>query len=1256
MRALRWVSLLTLLAVAALAALSSQAFAESPWWHLTSGARPTYLHVGGGQPAKAGVDEVQEITIGETERIVVVGPNVTEEQILNEEFFEPGQSVELTTATTAQQAQEGIEDLEGYGAGNVHVERVDASHYKVSFTGALAEKPVALMREGYIGLGEISETTAGSGPIEATDGELYVTAENVGDANVDGAGTAIRLKDVLPANLEAVGVAGTKPFKEGDFQARELLPCSLGTEGGRQTATCTLKATLAPYDQIEMRIAVKLRPGATTGERNEVGVSGGGAPSNSIERPITVSDAPVPFGAESYEMSLEEEGGGTTTQAGAHPFQLTTSIALNQLRDKNPLVTPPQFRPEVTPPALTKNLSFKLPPGLIGNPTSIPQCSLKQFFEVNAASTENRCPASSAVGVAVTTVHEPATVGTSTITEPIFNLEPLEGEPARFGFYVVLANAPVFIDTAVRTGSDYGVTVHVNNITQTAALLSSEVTFWGVPGDPRHNEQRGWGCLLEARDATHESPCVHSEERHPKPFLTLPTSCNSLLQTSVEGTSWSGSQLEFNGAFEPSQALVGCNRLSFGPQLNVALERQESSKPSGMAIDVHVPQEANENATGLASSNLRSITVDFPRGIALNPSAADGLQACPEQAVGYLNSSGAQEELLFSPTLPDPFCPDAAKVGTVKIKTPLLPAGQLLEGGLYLATPAPNGEPGENPFNSLVALYIVAKDPVSGVLVKLPGSVALDPGTGQISSTFQNTPDLTFEDAEIDLSGGERAPLATTNVCGPQEATATFTPWSGTAVVRSSASIDVTGPGGGQCASPAPFAPTLNAGTSNVNGGAFSPLTTSINREDGNQQIQSVSLHMPQGLSGVLTGVTLCAEAQADAGTCPANSLIGHSTVSVGLGSDPFTVTGGQVFLTESYKGAPFGLSILTPAIAGPFDLGNVVVRAKVEVDPHTAALTVTTDETGPYAIPHILDGIPLQIKHVNVTVDRPNFTFNPTSCSPMSITGTIKSVEGALAAVSSPFHAASCQTLKFAPKFSVSTSGKTSKANGASLTVKLAYPSGTPGTYANLARVKVSLPKQLPSRLTTLNKACTAAVFEANPANCPKESKVGQAKVLTPLLPVPLTGSAYFVSHAAEAFPDLTMVLQGYGVTIDLVGNTQIKKGITTSTFKATPDVPFSSFELTLPQGKFSVLAANADLCTSQLVMPTELVAQNGAELHQSTKLSVTGCAKPLTRAQKLVRAMKACRKKKNRGKRQACERQARKRYGPIKKGSKKK
>jgi hypothetical protein len=663
----------------------------------------------------------------------------------------------------------------------------------------------------------------------------------------------------------------------------------------------------------------------------------------------------------------------------------------------------------------------------------------------------------------------------------------------------------------------------------------------------------------------------------------------------------------------------------------------------------------NENAAGLASSNVKDITVAFPEGVAVNPAAADGLEACGEGEVGLQSGEGTQGEFLFTPVLGEPFCPDASKIGTVTIKSPLLPKGQNVEGSLYLADPAPNGEPGKNPFNTLVASYIVAKDPVSGTIVKLPGSVGLDPNTGRLTATFENQPQLAFEDAEIHLFGGERAPLATPSHCGTYTTDATFTPWSGTPPVKSSSSFQITsGPGGGPCPPGAlPFNPSLAAGSPNVSAGSFSPLITTISREDGNQNLNRVQLHFAPGMSGVLSGIPLCHEAEANAGTCPESSLIGKTIVSVGLGGDPFSVTGGKVYLTEKYEGAPFGLSIVNPAVAGPFDLGKVIVRARIEVDERTAALTVTTGE-----IPHILRGIPLQIKHVNVTIDRPGFTFNPTDCNAMSVGGSVGAFEGASSPVSVPFQVTNCAALKFAPKFAVSTQAKTSKANGASLHVKLTYPYGPQGTFANIAKVKVELPKALPSRLTTLQKACTAAQFEANPADCPSPSVIGHAKAIVPNIPVPLEGPVYFVSHGGEAFPSLEIVLQGYGVKIVLVGSTFISKaGVTSTTFKAIPDNPVSSFELTLPEGKYSALAANGNLCTQKLVMPTEFVGQNGTKTNQNTKLSTTGCAKAkqLTRVQKLKAALKACHKDRSKSKKTKCETTARKRFGPIKRSKSK-
>jgi hypothetical protein len=1018
------------------------------------------------------------------------------------------------------------------------------------------------------------------------------------------------------------------PFNE----LPELVKAALEGEG-------KIIPPLQPYENLEMRISVK-DEGASSGALNKAEVKGGGASAATVKRPVPISSTPPVFGTEDFSLVPEEEGGGADVQAGSHPYQLTTSFALNQTVD-----------PE-HPPALARNLRFNLPPGLIGNATLLPQCSDLDFRNITEGGFEDLCPADTVVGVASVTVFEPTQLGLKTLPVPIFNLVPAKGEPARFGFEV--QEAAVALDASVRTGSDYGISVSVDNITQLANFISSTVTFWGVPGDKSHDNARGWSCLVGGHwtESGRKLPCIGSSQTHPAPFLTMPSSCKLPFDASAEGVSWTSpeqptaiplarGEYSLKDNFERELGITGCDGLTFAPSIEAQPDLSSASTPTGLSVHVRVPQEVSLGANGLASSSIKDTSVTLPAGVTVSPSGADGLVACSEAQIGF-GSIAPDGTDLFTPTLPEPTCPDASKIGTVEFKVPVIE--HPLKGSVYLA--AQN----QNPFGSLIAMYIVAEDPLSGVLLKLAGEVTLSE-SGQITTTFHNSPQAPLEEATFSFFGGARAPLSTPAHCGAYTTEATFTPWSETAPVNSSSTFNITsGPNGGPCPTSLPFAPTLAAGTTNIQAGAFSPLSTTISREDGNQDIQTVQLHMPPGLSGILAGIPLCPEDQANAGSCSSASEIGKTIVSVGLGGDPFTVTGGQVFLTTGYKGAPFGLSIVNPAKAGPFDLGKVIVRAKVEVDVHTAALTVTTDP-----IPHILDGIPLQIKHVNVLIDRPGFTFNPTNCSALGVSGSIGSVEGATASVGVPFQATNCASLKFAPKFSVSTSGKTSKKNGASLSVKLTYPKGPFGTYANLAKAKVSLPKQLPSRLTTIQKACTAAVFEQNPANCPAGSILGHAKVLTPVLPVPLTGPAYFVSHGGEAFPDLTIVLQGYGVTVDLVGSTQIKNGITTNTFKATPDVPFSSFELSLPEGPHSALAANADLCKSKLTMPTEFTAQNGAVLTQATPISVTGCAKPkLTRKQKLAKALKACRKK-GPAKRQGCEKSARQRFGGKVKKAKK-
>lgn len=1072
------------------------------------------------------------------------------------------------------------------------------------------------------------------------EGAIVVAVSNLGDAAVNGTERPVTITDTLPAGLKATALIGQN-LREGGRGAEVKCPTGVPTP----PLSCTfVKGTVFPYERMNITIRVKVEepPGTVAPLPDEVIVEGGGAPRVSITQRLAVSGEPTPFGIQSYELTPSSEDGTPASQAGSHPFQLTTTLVMNQASGRLPV-------------ALPKDLSFNLPPGLVGNPNAAAQCSEVDFAAL--VEETNLCPPSSVVGVATVTAFEPA-AHIVTETVPVFNLVPAQGEPARFGLEVI-GKIPIVIDTSVRSGRDYGIVASVRNATQVAGLLSSQVTLWGVPGDAHHDHSRGWECVA---GGTYEKQvkklCPTSPELPREPFLTLPTSCPANpaaepLTSSTEADSWAqpGSFLsaEYAWMSATGQGLgtEGCNQLPFTPTIKVTPEVHSASTPTGLSVNVEVPQKTTLEANGLAEADVRDTTVTLPAGVQLSPSAANGLQACSESQIGFTGFNATTQTNEFTSTQPS--CPEASKVGIVHIKTPLLT--HELEGAVYLA--AQNA----NPFNSLVALYIVAEDPVSGVLVKLAGEGHLDEGTLRVATSFKNTPQVPFEDLRIELFGGPRASVSTPPLCGSYGTDAVFTPWSGTGDVSLSSPPEEfnisSGAGGGGCAgNPQPFSPGFNAQNTTTKAGAFSTFSLEITRPDSDQAVAGLSLHLPPGAAGMLSSVKQCPEPQASQGTCGPESEVGHAIESAGLGPEPFVVSGGRVYVTGPYAGAPFGLSIVTPAIAGPFNLGTVIVRSKIFIDPNNASLTIVSDP-----LPTQLKGIPLQLKRIQVLIDRPSFEFNPTNCNPMRIEGSISGAQGGSENVSSPFQVSGCQSLPFKPTFTASTPGSTSKSSGAGLTVKVTSAQG----QANIGKASVALPIALPSRLTTIQKACTDVAFEANPASCPEGSLVGTATVHTPVLSNPLTGPAYLVSHGSAAFPDLEFVLQGEGITLLLDGQTNIKKGITTSTFNALPDAPVASFETVLPEGPHSALAVNlpasakGSLCSSKLLMPTTLTGQNGAVIKQETKIAVTGChgvkAFKATRAQLLARALKACRKKVRHVNRKKCEKEARAKYGPVRK-----
>jgi hypothetical protein len=642
--------------------------------------------------------------------------------------------------------------------------------------------------------------------------------------------------------------------------------------------------------------------------------------------------------------------------------------------------------------------------------------------------------------------------------------------------------------------------------------------------------------------------------------------------------------------------------LPFNAHMLLAPVSTASDSPTG--LDVTLSIEQTGGVEELAAADLKDSTVTLPVGMTLDPSAANGLEACTEEEFGLHTEA-------------QPNCPAASAVGTVAINTLLLehtggPGSPNVTGTIYVGSQ----ESDEPESGKMYRIFLVVNNFQRGILVKLEGSVSANKETGQLTTSFIETPQLPFASLYLHFNSGPNASLATPVTCGSFPASSVLVPWSAPyqpSLEIANSIVIKSGPNGEHCVSQAaerPFAPTSVAGTASPAAGAYSPFTLTFSRNDGEQELLNLSVVMPPGLLASIASVPLCQEPQAAAGTCSSASQVGVATIAAGPGPEPFFLKNQPVYLTGPYKGGPFGLEVVADVIAGPFNLGTVVVRQSLKINPMTSQVTVTSDP-----FPTIIGGTPVRMRETSVAINRPGFTFNPTDCNPSTIGLTLGSTDGASDSEAQHYQSANCQSLSFSPSFDVSTSAKTSKALGASLTAKVSYPPGAMGTQAWLKSAKVELPKFLPSRLTTLQKACTAKAFEANPASCPAESVIGHAIVHTEVLPVPLEGPAYFVSHGGESFPSLEVVLQGDGVTIDLVGTTFISKsGITSTTFKATPDTPFETFELTLPQGKYSALAANGNLCLQNLVMPTAFVAQNGATLNQHTHIEVKGCSNALS------------------------------------------
>ncbi len=752
----------------------------------------------------------------------------------------------------------------------------------------------------------------------------------------------------------------------------------------------------------------------------------------------------------------------------------------------------------------------------------------------------------------------------------VYNLEPENGLSSEFGVALDLTPlgytglvAHTIIKGHVEWASDYHDYFQIE-VSPALPLISSRLVFKGNIGEGQGEFGSGG-------------------------FLTNPTSCTGPgPQTTSTLTLESSEKATATSTYTTPIGTENCGVLPFAPTFSLIPGSGEtgSDAPDGVTAEATLPHD--HSPEGLDSSQLKTATIKLPEGMTMNPSAAHGLEACtPKQA-------------RIKSTTPGVECPEASRIGTVTLNVPGLPP-ESLQGNIYLGGPESGPITGP-PYT----MYVNAESARYGISVRLKASVVPDEATGRLTATFSENPEQPFSNIVMHLNGGALAPIANPLVCGAASTETSFAPFSGTSAVSplvSPFSVDSNG-SGGACASPLPFSPTQTTRNQPPSkAGANTSYALELERGSGQQYISQIKTTLPKGLVGLIPAVTQCGEPQAANGECPGASQIGVVRVAAGAGPTPYTFSG-NVYLTGPYNGAPFGLSIVVPAVAGPFNLGNVVTRGTITVNPYTAQVTATS------TLPTIVRGVPLRLRKLTVEMNRQGFLINPTNCSTLAtestLTGFVPGVSGnASATLSSPFQVGECNKLAFKPTFKASTGAKTSKANGASLTTTITQPSG----QANIKSVLVQLPAQLPSRLTTLQKACPEATFAVSPYQCPPGSFVGGATVTTPVLPGKMTGPAVLVSHGGAAFPDLDLILNDDGVRVILVGNTDIKKGITTTNFAAPPDVPVSEVSVNLPVGAHSALAANGNLCASKLVMPTTITGQNGVTIKQNTTITVSGC-----------------------------------------------
>jgi hypothetical protein len=924
----------------------------------------------------------------------------------------------------------------------------------------------------------------------------------------------------------------------------------------------------------------------------------------------------------SFDFYVHNQDGTADLRAGAHPFAVTTKFALeteDDARNSDPAVRVPAG-------ANLRNASAGLPPGLVGNPYAAPQCTMGEFFKLNF---NNHCFDDAQIGVANVNLNLYGEAMFEFAT-PIFNLVPPAGRPAAFGFWA--ASAPIVLTPTLRSDGDYGLTVESLNTDETLPATEVEITIWGVPGSSVHDSERKapfGGCSTVGAP----EPCVYHGT--PKAFLTTPVDCAAgPLTATFFAESWKGetdsqSILSHDTAGNPS-GMTECERVPFTPSVAAQPSVQSAETASGLEFELELPDEGILNPTGLAQSEVKKAVVKLPEGMTINPSAGEGLGACTPADL-------KRETLTASP---GSGCPNSSKLGTVRIETPLL--SEPADGSLFIAQtddPATAAPGQENPFDTLLALYLVARVPERGIIVKVAGKVVPDPKTGQLVTTFANLPQLPFSKFTLSFREGARAPLSTPPFCGTHEITSELTPWSamgpGDVVTIQTPFRISSGVGAGPCpkAGPPPFRPGLVAGTINNRAGSYSPFDLRLSRNDGEQEFTHFSIKLPPGIVGKLAGIPFCSDAAIAAArgrtgtaelsspSCPAASQVGRTLVGAGVGT-VLTYVPGKIYLAGPYHGSALSIAAITAAKVGPFDLGTVVVRQALKVNPDTAEVFIDSVNSDP--IPHIIDGIVVHARDIRAYVDRPEFILNPTSCKRTSTASTVlgsgldfvSTFDDQPVTVTSPFQAADCASLGFKPKLKLRLLGGTRRGDHPRFRAVLTARKGD----ANIGKAQVTLPHSAFLENAHIKTICTRVQFAQGAVpgeKCPAASIYGYAKAVTPILDEPLQGPV-FLRSSSHPLPDLVAALHSDKININLAGRIDsIGNGRIRNTFEAVPDAPVTKFTLTMRGGKKGLLVNSADLCKRRHRAIVAFTGHNGKVSKSNPELKPR-CGKKSKRAKR--------------------------------------